>query len=377
MRIALIGNTANAMILFRADLIRMLRNKDILVYAFATDYDDASINKIIELGGIPVKYSFNRSGLNPISDLLNTFALSKKLKKLKPDITFSFFSKPSIFGSLAGIIAGVKRNHAMLEGLGYLFTEQKSGVSLKHKIIKNIQVLLYKLVFPHISSVILLNNDDYVDLIRKYKIKVNKCHILGGIGLNMKDYRKVDPPTEKLSFIFIARLLAEKGINEYVNAAKKIKQTHPEVEFIILGALDKENPGGLSESDLDELVSSGVVIYPGFVTNVAYWIEKSSVFVLPSYYREGVPRSTQEAMAIGRPILTTNLPGCKETIIDGVNGYIIKPWSYEDLAEKMIKFINEPQKIVQMGEESYKLACKRFDADKNNKKLLEMLGISD
>ncbi|KDA76239.1 glycosyltransferase, partial [Escherichia coli] len=113
---------------------------------------------------------------------------------------------------------------------------------------------------------------------------------------------KSTPPTNEISFIFIARLLAEKGVNEFVAAAKKIKKTHPNVEFIILGAIDKENPGGLSESDVDALIKSGVISYPGFVSNVADWIEKSSVFVLPSYYREGVPRSTQEAMAMGRPI---------------------------------------------------------------------------
>ncbi|MDJ1377155.1 glycosyltransferase, partial [Escherichia coli] len=188
---------------------------------------------------------------------------------------------------------------------------------------------------------------------------------------------KSTPPTNEISFIFIARLLAEKGVNEFVAAAKKIKKTHPNVEFIILGAIDKENPGGLSESDVDTLIKSGVISYPGFVSNVADWIEKSSVFVLPSYYREGVPRSTQEAMAMGRPILTTNLPGCKETIIDGVNGYVVKKWSHEDLAEKMLKLINNPEKIISMGEESHKLARERFDANVNNVKLLKILGTPD
>ncbi|QBY45770.1 glycosyltransferase family 4 protein (plasmid) [Arsenophonus nasoniae] len=377
MKIAIIGNTANAMILFRIDLIKMLNNKGIEVYAFATDYDDFSREKISSYGGIPVDYDFNRSSINPIMDLLNTYALSKKLKKINPDITLSFFAKPAIFGCLAGLISGVKNNNAMLEGLGYLFTDQPYRISLKTNIIKRIQVLLYKLIFPHINSLILLNNDDYHDLIKKNKIKTKKTHILGGIGLDLNSYVKSVPPTDKISFIFIARLLAEKGINEYVAAAKKIKQTHPDVEFIILGDIDKENPGSLSESDVDNLIKSGVITYPGFVSNVAEWIKRSSVFVLPSYYREGVPRSTQEAMAIGRPILTTNLPGCKETIIDGVNGYVVKPCSHEDLTEKMLRLINNPERIIQMGEESHKLACKKFNANINNKKLLKFLDISN
>ncbi|HAH0839618.1 TPA: glycosyltransferase family 1 protein [Escherichia coli] len=377
MKISIIGNTANAMILFRLDLIKTLTKKGISVYAFATDYNDSSKEIIKKAGAIPVDYNLSRSGINLANDLWNTYLLSKKIKKIKPDAILSFFSKPSIFGSLAGIFSGVKNNNAMLEGLGFLFTEQPHGTPLKTKLLKNIQVLLYKIIFPHINSLILLNKDDYHDLIDKYKIKLKSCHILGGIGLDMNNYCKSTPPTNEISFIFIARLLAEKGVNEFVAAAKKIKKTHPNVEFIILGAIDKENPGGLSESDVDTLIKSGVISYPGFVSNVADWIEKSSVFVLPSYYREGVPRSTQEAMAMGRPILTTNLPGCKETIIDGVNGYVVKKWSHEDLAEKMLKLINNPEKIISMGEESHKLARERFDANVNNVKLLKILGIPD
>lgn len=226
MKISIIGNTANAMILFRLDLIKTLTKKGISVYAFATDYNDSSKEIIKKAGAIPVDYNLSRSGINLVGDLWNTYLLSKKLKKIKPDAILSFFSKPSVFGSLAGIFSGVKNNNAMLEGLGFLFTEQPHGTPLKTKLLKNIQVLLYKIIFPHINSLILLNKDDYHDLIDKYKIKLKSCHILGGIGLDMNHYCKSTPPTNEISFIFIARLLAEKGVNEFVAAAKKIKKTN-------------------------------------------------------------------------------------------------------------------------------------------------------
>jgi len=375
MKVVLIGSMASSMIIFRADLIKMLSKQGHDIYAFATDYDDKSRSEIIKLGGKPVCYTFSRSGLNPFGDLLNTFKLSQQLKKIQPDVTFSFFSKPSIFGSLASMIAGVKNIHGMLEGLGYVFTEQPNGVRLKIKVLKKIQIFLYKLVFPHLKTLILLNEDDRRDLVIKYNIKIKKCHVLGGIGLNLYDYPKAPLPTDGVSFIFVARLLAEKGVNEYISAAKIVKQKYPEIKFYMLGSIDKENPGSITEAELSILIDSNIIIYPGNVSNVAEWVSKSSVFVLPSYYREGVPRSTQEAMAIGRAILTTDSPGCRDTVVHGINGYLVPIWSPMKLADKMIELINNPEKVANMGEESYKMACDKFDATKNNRKLLKMLDL--
>lgn len=176
-----------------------------------------------------------------------------------------------------------------------------------------------------------------------------------------------------ISFVFIGRLLAEKGIHQYIAAARIVKKKYPEAMFIVLGGVDKDNPGGLSVDALAHLVESGILIHPGHVPNVCEWIAKSSIFVLPSYYREGVPRSTQEAMAMGRPVITTDVPGCRETVIDGVNGFLIPPWAPEKLAEKMFFFIEAPHEVEAMGRESYRIAQELFDAKKVNKKLLSYL----
>lgn len=143
----------------------------------------------------------------------------------------------------------------------------------------------------------------------------------------------------------------------------------------MLGGLDSENPGGLSAATLKQLVEDGLVIHPGHVSNVVDWITKADVFVLPSYYREGVPRSTQEAMAVGRTVITTDVPGCRETVIDGVNGFLVPPWSAQILSEKMIFLIEHPEYLEKMGLESYRFAREKFDAQKINQRLMNLLEI--
>lgn len=375
MKVVIIGTVASSFYGFRADLIRTMREKQYTVYAFTSEYTDSDLKKIESLGAIPVTYELNRGGLNPLSDIVATYKLSKKIREIQPDLVFSYFSKPVIFGTIAAKLAKVPKIVGMLEGLGYTFTEQPQGLSKKTEFIKNIQILLYKFALPQLDKLIFLNPDDPKDLLDKYKIKLKKIDILGGIGLNLNTYQFSNKYPDEVTFIFIARLLAEKGINDYIHAAKIVKNKYPNTKFIVLGAIDKEALGALTESELQSLIKTNIIDYPGHVNNVSEWIENSSVFVLPSYYREGVPRSTQEAMAIGRAVITTDVPGCRETVEHGVNGFLVPKWNPAALAEKMIYFIEYPEQIEKMGYESYKIAQDKFDAEKVNQRLLNILGL--
>lgn len=372
MKLALIGTTAGCVLGFRADLIQALVDRGDEVYAFAIDYDAASRAKVRAFGAVPVDYSFSRAGLNPLSDMLNTLKLTRTLKTLAPDVVLTYFAKPVIFGTLAARLAKIPKCLGMLEGLGFLFTVGPNGQSRKVRLLKRIQVALYKLSIPRLDCLIFLNPDDRHDLVGRYTINVRDTFVLGGIGLNLADYPLAAPVFEPVRFLFIGRLLAEKGVNEFVGAARRVKAMHPTAEFVLLGGLDNENPGGLSQATLDRLTTDGIVIYPGFVEDVRDWLARSSVFVLPSY-REGVPRSTQEAMAMGRAIITTDVPGCRQTVEQGVNGFIVPPWSETALAEKMCHFIENPGAIEEMGQQSHRLATDRFDARVVNQRLVQRL----
>lgn len=375
MIIIIIGTVASSFLGFRADLIKVLIQKNHIVYAFTSEYTNSELEKIKLLGAIPVTYEQKRGGLNPLVDVISTYLLTNKIKAIAPDLVFSYFSKPVIFGTLAARWAKVPKVIGMLEGLGYTFTKQPKGLIKRTQLIKQIQIALYRISLPRLDTLIFLNPDDPNDLLEEYSIKVRKVEVLGGIGLNLDDYSYSNNYPKNPVFIFIARLLAEKGIHDYIAAAKIVKNIYPQARFVVLGAIDKVALGALTEVELRQVIKASIIEYPGHVNNVSDWITKSSVFVLPSYYREGVPRSTQEAMAIGRPIITTDVPGCRETVVDGVNGFLVEKWDPKALAEKMIYFIEHPEQIKEMGDESYKLAQEKFDADKVNKRLINMLGL--
>ena len=377
-KIFFIGTTASNLFLFRKDFILSCTDRKYKVYALVSEYDDYWIKEIQKLGAEVITYKLSRSGLNPFQDLKSMVELKRYINQYNPDIVFSFFTKPVIYGSLAAKLAGSPKVIGMIEGLGSPFTEHPTGQSWKMKMIRFFQVTLYRIVFPFLDKIIFLNEDDPEDLINKNKIfhKKNAVNVLGAIGLDLKDYpfQKWDE-SKDISFIFVARLLAEKGIYEYIKAAKLVKAQFPDVKFKVIGGLDLENPYGLSKKELDQLIAEDIILYPGFVTNVTEHVADSAVFVLPSYYREGVPRSTQEAMAIGRPVITTDVPGCRETVIDGVNGFLVPKWNVDALVEKMCYFIENPNQINQMGHASYTIACEKFDVNTVNRKLFNIMGL--
>ena len=373
-KIILIGTAASSVLGFRANLIKALLAQQYSVYAFVSEYTQQELERIEALGAIPVTYQLKRGGLNPLVDIKATYELSRKIKQIAPDLVFSYFAKPVIFGTLAAKMAGVSKTIGMLEGLGYTFTDQPKGLSKKTKIIKSIQVLLYKIALPKLDKLIFLNPDDPKDLLDRYDIKVKQLEILGAIGLDLEEYsyQPVVNLERPINFIFVGRLLKEKGIHDFVSAAKIVKETYSDAQFTVLGAIDTSNLGALKQGELDKLIALQVVNYYGQVDNVKDWIAKADVFVLPSY-REGLPLSTQEAMAVGRAVITTDVPGCRETVFDGVNGFLVEKCNPQALAEKMIYFIENQEQIRKMGCESYKIAQEKFDANQVNERLLHIL----
>lgn len=370
-RIAVVGTMSSVILGFRGELIKAMVQAGHLVYAFASDYTTETETAVISLGAIPVSYKLGRFSLNPFAELLSAVHLYRLFRQHKISMTFCYFAKPVIYGTLAAWAAGVPVRVAKIEGLGRAFTIGPKGDTLKRKLVQRIQVALYRLSLARAQHVFLLNPDDKKDLIDRFAIRTGQLHQLNGIGVNLAHYARSYPPEHTVRFIFVGRLLEEKGIRYFLAAAEQLKQQYPRTEFEVLGEPDGKH--GVSRKQLIDYVERGIIYYPGRVANVVPHLQQASVFVLPSYYREGVPRSTQEAMAVGRAVITTDMPGCRETVVNGVNGFLVPAHDQKALEQAMLQFIRQPELINNMGEQSYRLAQQKFDVGKINLQIMQAL----
>src|SRR5450830_71258 len=373
MRYTLITSQAFSLSNFRGLLISALVAKGIEVLAIAPDYDESTRASVRAFGAVPIDCSFSRTGVNPIRDGLDTLRLALLLRHLRPDVTLGYFIKPVIFGTLAAWLAGVPRRVAMIEGLGYVFTSSGGREPVRRKLLRSLVSRLYRFALARAHKVIFLNSDDINEFVGAGLVQEPKVIKLGGIGVDLAEWPFMGPVTQPVTFLLAARLLREKGIVEYAEAARLVKARHPEVRFVLLGGLDP-NPGGLGHPEVQAWVTEGLLEWPGHAA-VKTGLAQTSVFVLPSY-REGVPRSTQEAMAMGRAVITTNAPGCRETVDEGINGFLVPVRDVPALVNAMLRFVETPALIERMGLESRRLAEDRFDVNKINQRLIEILGVS-
>lgn len=371
--IALITSQAFSLVNFRGPLIRDLITAGLSVYALAPDYDEQLRQQIHDLGAIPVDYSLSRAGMNPLQDLHGLLSLWRTLRRIQPDITLAYFIKPVIYGTLAAWLARVPQRHALITGLGYAFVETDCSPGAKQRFLRKLASSLYRLALQRAHLVFFQNDDDYQLFLDGRQVTAEQARRVNGTGVDLNHWPVAPAITHPPTFLLAARLLREKGVLEYVAAARQIQQQHPEARFILLGNTDP-NPGSITVEEVQGWVEEGLLEWPGHV-EVQPWLAQASVYVLPSFYREGVPRSTQEAMAMGRPVITTDAPGCRETVVDGLNGYLVPPRNSAALAEAMLRFIEEPELIERMGAESRRLAEERFDVRRVNQIMLEAMGI--
>jgi glycosyltransferase involved in cell wall biosynthesis len=371
--IAIISNQASSLINFRGPLIKALVDEGTRVYALAPDYSDELREPVKLLGAEPIDYNLARTGMNPVMDCFNMFRLAIVLRSLRPDVTFSYFIKPVIFGTLAAWLALVPYRVCLIAGLGYVFTDSGEGWSRKRLLLRAGVSWLYQLALGRAQRVVFQNKDDITEFVQAGLVAAAKVIHISGTGVDLSQWTASPPCTQPITFLLASRLLREKGIMQYADAARKIKAQYPEVRFVLLGGQDP-NPGSLRKAEVQAWVDEGLLEWPGHV-QVQPWLLQTSVYVLPSY-REGLPRSTQEAMAMGRAVITTDAPGCRETVDDGVNGFLVPVREVNALVAAMLRFIENPDLIESMGQQSRRLAEERFDVRRINAKLLEVLGLS-
>ncbi len=351
---------------FRGDLLKAIAEKGYEVVA--TGPDKENVDKIEVLGVRHIVVPLSRNGTSIKSDIEYYKALLKVIKEEKPDVTLGYTVKPSIYGALAARKAGVKGVYSMIAGLGYTFTSKTLKARLLHKIVR----FLYKRGLKKADGVFFQNPDDMAEFVNTKLVKAEKCTVVNGSGVNMSRYTPTPYP-EKLTFFMLARVMYCKGALEYLQAAEAVKNAHPQVRFMLLGAVENIQDSVPKET-IEDYVNRGVIEYFGETLDVRPYFDQCSVYVLPSY-REGTPRTVLEAMSMARPVITSDAPGCRQTVEDGINGYLVPIKDPNALEEAMLKFVKDPSLVEKMGNESLRLCSEKFEVGKVNGKMLEVMKI--
>ncbi|MCX8905520.1 glycosyltransferase family 4 protein [Vibrio parahaemolyticus] len=351
--VAISANTSWYLYNFRRNTITALLDVGYQVVAIAPK-DDYS-PKLESLGASFCHINIDQGGTNPVKDIGTFFSFIKIFKSVKPDVVLNFTPKNNIYGTLAGHFVGSKSVNN-IAGLGMVFINE----GLTSKIAK----LLYKMSQSKASKIFFQNEDDKTLFLENRLAPSYLVDRLPGSGADLNRFQ-VSPANDDgvIRFLLIARMLYDKGIGHYVEAARALKSKHGDkVEFRLLGFLDVNNPSAVSSSDMQKWVDEGIVSYLGTSDCVEEEIAKVDCMVLPSFYREGVPKSLLEAAAMGKPIVTTDNVGCRETVDDGVNGYLCTPRSTESLIEKLDLVINlTHQERLTMGQFSRQKVEREFD----------------
>jgi len=298
--------------------------------------------------------TLDRDSTNPIKDMLLVIELLRRYRQIKPDLIIHFTNKPNIYGAVAAKLVGIP-SIGVVTGLGYAF--------INNGIIKSIISVLYRLTGKYHQKIIFENKDDRALFNELNIISKEKSIAIKGCGVDTNYYQPTTDylPSEKVIFTFIGRLLYDKGIKEYVEAAKILKARNKNLQFWIVGELDAENPATIEKEDLVEWVEENIIYYHGFIKDVRGVIGQSDCIVLPSY-REGLPRIILEGLSMAKPVITTRTAGCQETVQEGINGYLVDVKSVSQLVSAMEKFIalSTSQKLA-MGAAGRQMAIHEFD----------------
>ena len=373
MKVLVFSSLAFSLINFRGKLLEEMRKAGHEVIAVAPD-DDYRVR--VKLNDIGVEFrtvKMARTGLNVLADLRTIGDYVSLLRKERPDAVVAYTQKPIIYGGIACRIAGVKRFYALMSGLGYLFSEAASG---RH-ILKRLFCRLYRSGLKGAERIFVFNSDDRPDMIAAGIVDPSAPIVeVPGSGVDLDRYIHAPLPDGPLRFLMIGRLMKDKGVWEYAEAAASVASHHPDARFSLIGRVERDNPTGLQESDLERLQRDYPVEVIPETDDVPAFLAQSHVFVLPTYYREGLPRTILEALAVGRPVITTDTPGCRDAITDGVSGFLVAPRDAPALAQAMQKLIADPALVQRMSDEARRLAETVYDVRKVNALLMREMDLA-
>ena len=358
MIILVIANNDIGLYKFRKELLQKLIDDGNEVYISLPNGN--LVQPMVDMGCKFIDTAVDRRGINPVTDLKLFLNYRKMIGKVKPDFIITYTIKPNVY---AGIVSAIKhKKYAInITGLGTAF--QKQGLFLKFI------VMLYKFACKKAHTVIFENCENMKLFLDYGIVKEEQCLLNAGAGVNLEEYPFEEyPPTDKTRFLFIGRIMQEKGIDELFDAAKKIKREYDNVEFDVVGMYEDNY-----EETVNRLVDDGIINFYGYQQDVKPFVKQSHCFVLPSWH-EGMANTNLECGAMGRPIITSNIYGCLEAVVDGKTGYLVEKKNANDLCEKIKRFIELPyDEKVKMGQASHNHIAEVFDKKKVVKKTIEKL----
>lgn len=366
--IAVLSGHTPSLFWFRMDMMQAFIAHGHTVYALGNEPEEKWSSEFIKHNIVYKQIDVQRNGINPLHDIKTLLSIKKVLQAIKPDKVFTYQAKTVIYGTIAANLLGITEVYPLIAGIGSIFLSD----NLKSRIVRNIVNIQYKYSMRKCPVIFFQNHDDEKVFRESSIIKKQRIVLLHGSGVNTEKF-KVFPLPEKTVFLCISRLIRNKGVYEYLEACKKLKTVYPDIRCMLVGPYDS-NPSALREEDLQPYIESSVIEYFGEQENVIPYIQQSSVFVLPSY-REGTPKAVLEAMACGRAVITTNAPGCKETVREGENGFMVPVKDVDALYIKMKWFAENSDIISRMGASGRKMAEEIFDVNKVNDTICEAMNI--
>lgn len=372
-RVMVIGSLGWSLVNFRLDLMQRMLAHGHRVTAVAPDLDDETRARLNGLGIATATVPMQRTGINPLADLATMNALRRLMRRERPDVVIPYTMKPIVYGSLAARLAGVPACHPLFTGLGYAFSDPRPRG--KRRMVRDISIALHRIATARVGTAFCYNRADHAD-IRRFRMIPARAGLIDipGSGVDTARFAPAPLPEGAPRFLFVGRMLRSKGVEDAVAAARLLRAEGLPVRLELLGPSDS-NPDAVRPEVLAEWEAAGDIACLGETRDVVPHLHRASVIVLPTRLREGVPRTILEAMACGRPVITTDAPGCSDTVEHGITGLIVPPGDIRGLAGAMRAFMEDPALARRMGEAARRRVCARHDVNLINHMLLAAIGL--
>lgn len=374
MKILILSSLSWSLVNFRGALIAQMAADGHDVVACAPDAEPEVVGALSRMS---VRFRLTRmarAGTNPLRDLMTLASYVRLMRQERPDVVVAYTQKPIIYGGLATRFFGRARFYAIMSGLGYVFSDE----AVARRGLRRLVSMLYRTGVRHARCIFVFNGEDRRTMLANGIVDDRQRVVqVPGSGVDVKHYAAQPMPPGAMTFLMMGRLMRDKGVGEYIAAARLARARWPEARFLLLGRPETENPTGYTVEEMQAWQDEGVVELLAETRDVRPCLASAHVFVLPSYYREGLPRTILEALATGRPVITTDMPGCREPIEQGHNGFLVPPRDVKALSNAVERFLECPALLQPMGEAARQSAVNFYDVECVNRQLLsemELIG---